>query len=139
MRNSQLKIYLFYCSNSFDPAELLSAYGENSDELKTFPLPCSGKIDIRYLAKAFETGADGAAILTCKVGDCRYLEGNLRARKRAEAIDLLLEETGMGQGRITVIPASDTGMDAVIRELRRFHSTITKLTSGTSRTALPVA
>jgi coenzyme F420-reducing hydrogenase delta subunit len=73
-----LQIYLFCCLSNFDPAEL----GEMGGEFRTIPLPCSGKADILYLTKAFETGADGVAVLTCPEGECRYLEGNLRARKR---------------------------------------------------------
>ena len=53
--------------------------------IKTISLPCSGKVDIPYLLKAFETGADGVAIVTCKKNECRHFEGNLRAHKRAEA------------------------------------------------------
>ncbi|MCX5676581.1 MAG: hydrogenase iron-sulfur subunit, partial [Planctomycetota bacterium] len=31
----------------------------------------------------------------CHPGDCHYLEGNLKAQKRAEAIVLLLEDFGL--------------------------------------------
>ena len=95
-------------------------YSEYEDELKAIPLSCSGKMDILYLTKAFETGADGVAIITCKQGECRYLEGDLRARKRAEAVDALLEETGLGKGRITIIQMKDGGMEQVFREIDDF-------------------
>lgn len=51
--------------------------------IKTISLPCSGKIDIPYLVKAFETGADSAVIVTCKKGECKHLEGNLRGQKKS--------------------------------------------------------
>lgn len=94
---------------------------ESGDELKVIPLPCSGKIDIPYLTKAFETGADGVAVVICQQGECRFLEGNLRARKRAEAVDALLEETGLGKGRIAVIQIKDGGMEQVMREIDDFR------------------
>src|SRR5512136_365944 len=100
-----LQIYLFCCVSNFDPAEL----GEMGGEFKTIPLPCSGKADILYLTKAFETGADGVAVLMCPEGECRYLEGNLRARKRLEAVDALLNEAGLGRGRAVVIQLDDGG------------------------------
>ena len=53
--------------------------------LKTISLPCSGKVDIPYLLKAFETGADGVAIVTCQKNECRHFEGNLRARPATNA------------------------------------------------------
>ena len=121
MNSHHLKIYLFCCSSSFDPMELLEGHREDGDELKAIPLPCSGKIDILYLTKAFETGADGVAVITCKQGECRYLEGNLRARKRAEAVDALLEETGLGKGRIVVIQMTDGGIEQVYREVADFR------------------
>jgi len=40
-------------------------------------------------------GADGVIICGCHPGDCHYLEGNLKAQKRAEAISLMLEDFGM--------------------------------------------
>jgi len=31
----------------------------------------------------------------CHPGDCHYLDGNLKAEKRAEAIELMLEDFGL--------------------------------------------
>jgi hypothetical protein len=36
-----------------------------------------------------------APALGCRPGDCHYLEGNLRARARADAINLILEDFGL--------------------------------------------
>ena len=44
--------------------------------------------------EALTKGADGVLILGCHPGDCHYLEGNLRARSRADAIGLMLEILG---------------------------------------------
>jgi coenzyme F420-reducing hydrogenase delta subunit len=127
VNNQSLKVYLFCCSSSFDTAEPVLRYSEHEGELKTIPLPCSGKIDILYLTKAFETGADGVAIVMCKQGECRYLEGNLRARKRAEAVDALLDEIGLGKGRIVIIQMKDGGVEQVIREVEDFLAKIKSL------------
>jgi F420-non-reducing hydrogenase iron-sulfur subunit len=121
VNNQSLKIYLFYCSSSFDPLELVRGYSKHIDELRAIPLPCSGKLDILYLTKAFETGADGVAVVTCKQGECRYLEGNLRARKRVEAVDALLEEIGLGKGRLVIIQMGDGGIEQAIREVDNFR------------------
>ena len=87
---------------------------------KIISLPCSGKVDILYLVKAFETGADGAVVVTCKPGECRYLEGNLRAKKRVKAVDGLLEEIGLGRGRLAVVSLDDEGTDKIYREVKDF-------------------
>ena len=124
MNNQVAKIYVFYCSSSIDPLELERGCREFNHELKTIPLPCSGKVDILYLTKAFESGADGVAIVTCKQGECRYVEGNLRAKKRAEAIDTLLDEVGLGKGRMAVIQIGDGGIKQVINEIINFSDRI---------------
>ena len=67
------------------------------------------------------------AILACEQGECRYLEGNLRARKRAEAIDVLLCEIGLGKGRMTIIQMSDGGIEQVVNEVKEFSNRIKAL------------
>jgi F420-non-reducing hydrogenase iron-sulfur subunit len=56
---------------------------------------CSGMIHPNFVTEALMGGADGVLICGCHPGDCHYLEGNLRAEKRAEAIELLLEDFGL--------------------------------------------
>ncbi len=106
MKSRQLKLYIFYCSNSLDTESLLQI-GDN--EVKAISLPCSGKVDVLYMMKAFETGADGVIVVTCRKDECRFLEGNLRAQKRADSVDELLQETGLGKGRIAVIQLKEGG------------------------------
>ncbi|MHC4206153.1 MAG: hydrogenase iron-sulfur subunit [Planctomycetota bacterium] len=121
MKNRALKIYFFYCSNSLDAKELLQCRDElKNHQLKTISLPCSGKVDIPYLVKAFETGADGIVIVTCELGQCRHFEGNMRAEKRAEAVDSLLEEIGNGTGRITVIHINEGRPEQTISKIKDF-------------------
>ncbi len=119
-----VRIDLFCCASSLDPAELSNGNGTQGIDLRVIPLPCSGKADILYLAKSFETGADGVAVVTCKKGDCRYIEGNLRAEKRVEAVDALLEEIGLGRGRTVMIRLDERGVEQVRRELADFRSRI---------------
>ena len=128
MNNETLKIYIFYCSNSLDASELSQCQNELKDyNLKPISLPCSGKIDIPYLVKAFETGADGIAIVTCELGQCRHLEGNMRAEKRAEAVDSLLEEVGAGTGRIAAIHVKEGQIEQTIDKIKNFCSLITQI------------
>jgi coenzyme F420-reducing hydrogenase delta subunit len=128
MNNEALKIYFFYCSNSLDAKELSQCYQELKDyNIKAICLPCSGKIDIPYLVKAFETGADGIVIVTCELGQCRHLEGNMRAEKRAEAVDSLLEEVGAGTGRITAFHIKEGQIKQTIEKIKTFCLRIKKV------------
>lgn len=116
-----LKSYVFYCSN-FLNADQFAGFcrGLYGDSVKTISLPCSGKVDVLYLTKAFESGADGAVIVTCKKLECRHFEGNLRAQKRAEAVESLLEEIGMGAGRMAVLECDERGAGQVFGEVKQF-------------------
>ena len=119
MNNQPLEIYLFYCSNCLDTETLRCSFGEfeKNNTLKTISLPCSGKLELIYLLKAFESGADGAMLITCKKGECRHLEGNLRAQKRVEAVNALLDETGLGRGRIRLIQLEEGAVGQIVDEL----------------------
>jgi len=56
---------------------------------------CTGMIHPNIVMDALTNGADGVLVCGCHPGDCHYLEGNLVAEKRAEAIDLMLEDFGL--------------------------------------------
>ena len=45
----------------------------------------------------------------CEIGDCHFLEGNLRAKERVEHAKKLLDEVGLGADRLEMfhIGASD--------------------------------
>jgi coenzyme F420-reducing hydrogenase delta subunit len=115
------RIYVFHCATGYDQTELMRGHSRQDDEIKLVSLPCSGKLDILYLTKAFDTGADGAVVMVCKEGTCRYMEGNIRARKRVQAVDELLEEAGFGKGRTMVIELDDEGIAGAIHKLEDFR------------------
>ena len=56
---------------------------------------CSGMVHPNLVIDALTKGADGVIICGCHIGDCHYLEGNLKAENRKEAIDLMLEDFGL--------------------------------------------
>ena len=68
--------------------------------IKIIQVPCTGKVDVLYLLKAFQYGADGVCVAGCLEGDCHFLTGNLRARKRVEYAKKILEEIGIAGDRL---------------------------------------
>src|SRR4030043_866426 len=127
MNNQATKMYVFYCSINLAQDQLADFSGLDGITVKTIGLPCSGKLDIPYLVKAFETGADGVVIGTCKTNECRYPEGNMRAQKRAEAVESLLEEIGMGKGRMAVINLKEDDPEQILGEIKDFFGKVRNL------------
>jgi len=68
--------------------------------------PCSGKVDIRLLLQAFEDGADGVYVAGCMEGDCHFLKGNIRAKKRVNAAKIILDKVGVGGERLEMFNLS---------------------------------
>ncbi len=61
------------------------------------------------MMEAFQKGADGVFVAGCLEGECHYLTGNLKAKKRVEYTKKLLDEIGVGGERLEMfnIAASD--------------------------------
>jgi coenzyme F420-reducing hydrogenase delta subunit len=71
-------------------------------------VPCTGKVDVIHLLRAFEKGADGAYVVGCREGDCHYQSGNFRARKRVEQARQILTAIGVGGERVEMFNLSSS-------------------------------
>ncbi len=69
-------------------------------DVKIIQLPCTGRVDILHLLNAFEDGADGVYVAGCLEGECHYISGNLKARKKVEYVQRVLEEIGIEPERM---------------------------------------
>jgi len=81
---------------------------------------CSGMVHPNLVVDALTKGADAVIICGCHIGDCHYIEGNLKAENRREAIELLLEDFGLEPERFRLewISASEGPRFAeVMREM----------------------
>jgi F420-non-reducing hydrogenase iron-sulfur subunit len=56
---------------------------------------CTGMIHPDLVIEALTGGADGVLVCGCHPGDCHYLDGNVRAKSRAEAIEVMLQDFGL--------------------------------------------
>jgi coenzyme F420-reducing hydrogenase delta subunit len=70
--------------------------------VKIVKIPCTGRVDIVFMMKAFENGADGVYLVGCLEGNCHFMTGNLKAKKRVEYVKKLLDECGMGGERVAM-------------------------------------
>ncbi len=71
-----------------------------SPNVRVVRLLCTGKTDPIFFLKAFEGGADGVFVAGCMEGNCHFVQGNLRAKKRVQHAKGLLDEVGIGGERL---------------------------------------
>ena len=77
-----------------------------SADVRILRLPCTGKVEIDFLMRAFERGADGVVVAGCLEGGCHFQEGNLRARRRTERVKGYLTEIGLEPDRLEMFNLS---------------------------------
>jgi coenzyme F420-reducing hydrogenase delta subunit len=70
--------------------------------VKLFRFPCTGKVDVEYILRAFEEGADGVYIVACPIGNCHHVHGNVRATRRLAYARKLLEDVGIEGERLGI-------------------------------------
>ena len=74
--------------------------------VKIINVPCTGRVDILHLLKAIEDGADGVYVAGCLEGECHYLSGNLKAKKRVQYVKNVLKEIGLEPERVEMFNLS---------------------------------
>ncbi len=68
--------------------------------LRIVRVMCSGMVDPKFVLKSFLEGADGVLVGGCWPGDCHYLNGNLKARRRVALLHEILGQYGIEQERL---------------------------------------
>jgi coenzyme F420-reducing hydrogenase delta subunit len=86
--------------------------------IRIIKVPCTGRVAIIHLLKAFEKGADGVFVAGCLEGDCHYQSGNLRAKKRVAYVRELLASIGVNPERLAMYNLS-AGMGPRFAEIAR--------------------
>ena len=61
---------------------------------------CSGMVDPKYVIKALLSGADGVLVSGCHPGDCHYINGNYKARRRVRLLNEILAQFGIDKRRV---------------------------------------
>ena len=70
-------------------------------------MPCSSRIEPMHLLRALEEFADAAYVITCPEGECRYSDGNLRARKRVQRVREAMASIGLKGDRVGLVMNSE--------------------------------
>jgi len=96
------RIVGFCCSYcGYASADLAGRQGlEYSPDVMIVKLPCSGRIDVLHILRAFRQGADAVFVAGCLEGNCNFANGNYEARKRVNEAKGILESLGIDPRRL---------------------------------------
>jgi len=88
-----------------------------------------------FLLRAFEADADGVAVLVCPEGQCRFIEGNIRAKKRAAFVRNLLDDIGLDGRRLGLFNVKPGDEDLVMEIVEKVVSGLKELGPSPARSA----
>ncbi|MBW2018677.1 MAG: hydrogenase iron-sulfur subunit [Deltaproteobacteria bacterium] len=99
------QIIAFCCQNSaYEAGQMARLFGSSLPEgLQMIKVPCAGKVDVDYILKAFQAGADGVLVLACHKDNCKSQQGNTFAEWRVEDATRMLAEVGLETERLRFI------------------------------------
>jgi heterodisulfide reductase subunit A len=104
------KILCFACQwCSYGAADLAGVSRiQYPPNVRIIRVPCSGRVDVLHVVKAFQNGADGVIITGCHIGDCHYVDGNLKAKDRVDVMKSSLSALGVDPKRLEIGFASSS-------------------------------
>ena len=111
MSNFEPSIIAFVCNwCTYTAADLAgTARMVQAPNVRLIRMMCTGMVDPKYVIKALLSGADAVLISGCHPGDCHYINGNYKARRRIKLLKEILPQFGFEPERLrlTWIGASD--------------------------------
>lgn len=82
---------------------------------------CSSAVDSVYILRALLEGADGVFIGGCHPGDCHYVSGNYKTRRRIVLFNSIMRSLGLDEDRVLLRWISAA-------EGKKFAETVTEFT-----------
>lgn len=101
--------------------------------IRVLRVPCSGRVDVLHVLKAFQSGADGVIITGCLIGDCHYIDGNVKAKDRVNVMKKSLASLGIDPERLEIGFASSSEGQKFSAMMTDFVKKIEKLGPNPSR------
>ncbi len=109
------EITVLYCGRSLrEGVSLPEGVGRGPGcSVRYVMMPCGSKVEVGYLIKLVEHGADGVQLVACPEDQCRFVVGGARAENRVRYAQRLLAEAGMGPERLGMVRRNSLTADDV--------------------------
>lgn len=125
----QPKIVAFCCNwCSYAGADLAGTSRlQYPPTVRVVRVPCSGRVNPRFLIRALQRGADGVLVAGCHPGDCHYSTGNYFARRRFLLARRFIEYLGLEPDRLWVKWISGSEGNKFAEVIREMSAAVAKL------------
>jgi len=96
------KIVAFGCDKwGYSAADLTGVTRKSySTDFHLIRVRCTGRVGIHLVMEAFLNGADGVAIISWKVGECEFGNGNTNTYDHILTLKKLLKHEGISEDRV---------------------------------------
>jgi len=133
------KILVFCCNwCSYAGADLAGISRFQIDpHFRVIRTMCSARVDPEWIMEAFRLGADGVMVAGCHPGDCHYIGGNYRTRRRMALLRSLLVQFGLDSERLQLAWISAGEAEKFATTINGFVRRIMELGPSPYRTAAP--
>ncbi|OWZ84343.1 hydrogenase iron-sulfur subunit [Natranaerobius trueperi] len=128
-QNFEPKIVAFCCNwCSYAGADLAGTGRlKYSDNIRIIRVPCSSRVEVPLIMRAFQNGADGVMVAGCHPGDCHYNTGNYHTRRRMILLQNLVDFLGLSSERLLVKWISGNEAAKFKDTVDNFNETLKKL------------
>jgi len=95
--------------------------------IRVIRVMCSSRVDPAHVLYALKRGADGVLVSGCHPGDCHYINGNHRAKRRIILLKELLRQMGVEPERVKIDWVSASEGERFTRIVKEFVEELRKL------------
>ncbi len=92
-----------------------------------------------HLLRSIEKGADGVCVVGCLEGACQFTKGNIRARKRVEEAQRILDSINVGGERVQMFNLSSSEAPTFVRVISEMTERIKEMGPNPIKTAMKKA
>ena len=124
----------FICANCARPSRTPDTAGRSRPTVPEFHwpfsvqevlVPCTGRLQPEHVLKAFELGADLVCAVACEEDNCHNLEGSKRCARRVDYLRSVLDEVGLGGGRLMLFHLPGTAAEDMALDIGNHESVCT--------------
>ncbi len=87
-------------------------------------MPCTVRLDLNFILKALQEGADGVLVVGYHPGDCAYKTGNLGAERRVRFAKKLIASLSIDERRVKMVFVSAAEGDKFAEEVNTYADEI---------------